>query len=52
MADKSGLGILGVLFGGVTLAVTLIAFVVVHNHVQHLQIEQAAMPQLASMSVP
>ncbi len=52
MADKSGLGILGFLFGGVTLAVTLIAFLVVRDHVQgRLQFDDAAMaPQLVSLS--
>lgn len=52
MADKNGLGILGFLFGGVTLAVTLIAFLVVRDHVQgRLQFDDVAMaPQLVSLS--
>jgi hypothetical protein len=34
MADKNSLGFVGFLFGGVTFAVTLIAFVVVQNHIE------------------
>jgi hypothetical protein len=58
MADKNGLGVLGLLFGGITLAVTLVAFLVVRDHVQRLKIDEAAMTlqrassQLASASVP
>jgi hypothetical protein len=33
MADRRGLGILGICFGGVTAAVMLIAVMVVKNHV-------------------
>ena len=52
MADKSSLGILGFLFGGITLAVTLIAFLVVREHVERsLQFDDIAMaPQLVSTS--
>jgi len=52
MADKNSLGILGFLFGSITLAVTVIAFLVVRDHVDgRLQLESAAMaPQLVSMS--
>lgn len=51
MADKSGLGFLGFLFGGITFAVTLIAILVVRDHVEgRLHIEEVAMaPQLVSM---
>jgi hypothetical protein len=53
MADKSSLGRLGFMFGGITFAVTLIAFLVVLNHVQgHLVLEDVAMaPQLVSMNL-
>ena len=34
MADRSGLGFLGYIFGGVTLAVMLTAFTVVAGHVE------------------
>jgi hypothetical protein len=52
MADKNSLGILGFLFGSITLAVTVIAFLVVRDHVDgRLQLESAAMaPQLVSIS--
>jgi hypothetical protein len=33
MADRNGLGILGCIFGSVTVAVVLMAFVVVFSHV-------------------
>jgi hypothetical protein len=50
MADKNSLGILGVLFGGITLAVTLIAFLLVRDHVEgRLALDDMAMaPQLMS----
>jgi hypothetical protein len=41
MADKRGLGLLGFLFGGITAAVTLTAFVVVQTHISHLQFGDA-----------
>jgi hypothetical protein len=52
MADKRGLGIMGFLFGGVTFAVTVIAFVVVRGHIDgQLQFDEVAMaPQLVSIS--
>ena len=52
MADKSSLGMMGLLFGGVTFAVAIIAFLVVQSHVEgRLQLDDMAMaPQLASMS--
>jgi phage-related holin len=52
MADKTGLGFLGFLFGGITFAVTIIAFLVVRDHVEgRLQLDEMAMaPQLASMT--
>ena len=53
MADKSSLGFLGFIFGGITFAVTLIAFMVVRDHVEgRLVLEETAMaPQLVSISV-
>jgi len=52
MADKSSLGFLGFLFGGVTFAVTLIAILVVRDHVQgRMQLDDVAMaPQLVSIA--
>jgi hypothetical protein len=52
MADKAGLGLLGFLFGSITLAVAVIAFMVVRVYVDgRLQLESAAMaPQLVSIS--
>jgi len=53
MADKSSLGVLGFLFGGVTFAVTVIAIVVVSGHVAgRLQVDDIAAqtPQLVSVS--
>jgi hypothetical protein len=52
MADKTGLGVVGFLFGSITLAVTVIAFLVVRDHLDgRLQLESAAMaPQLVSIS--
>jgi hypothetical protein len=35
MADKNGLGFVGLLFGGITFAMTLISVVVVQSHIQH-----------------
>jgi hypothetical protein len=34
MADRTGLGFLGFIFGGVTAAVTLVAFTIVLGHVE------------------
>lgn len=50
MADKTGLGILGLLFGGITFGVTLVAFVLVRDHVEgRLHLDDMAMaPQLVS----
>jgi hypothetical protein len=50
MADKNGLGLLGVFFGGVTVAVTIIAFMVVRDHVEgRMALDEMAMtPQLVS----
>jgi hypothetical protein len=49
MADKSSLGFVGFIFGGITFAVTLIAFLVVREHVQELALDDtAAAPQLVS----
>jgi hypothetical protein len=50
MADKNSLGILGLLFGGITFAVTLVAFLLVRDHVEgRLHLDDMAMaPQLVS----
>jgi hypothetical protein len=52
MADKTGLGLVGFLFGSITLVVAVIAFMVVRNHLDgSLQLESSAMaPQLVSVS--
>jgi hypothetical protein len=52
MADKTGLGVVGFLFGSITLAVTVIAFLVVRDHLDgRLHLESAAMaPQLVTVS--
>lgn len=52
MADKNSLGVLGFLFGGITFAVTIIAFLVVRDHVEgRLHLDGPAMgPQLVSMT--
>ena len=49
MADKNSLGALGLFFGGVTFAVTLIAFLLVRDHMEgRLHLDDMAMaPQLA-----
>ena len=44
MADKRSLGLLGFLFGGVTAAVSLTAFLLVQAHVTgHLQLSDAGL---------
>jgi hypothetical protein len=52
MADKSSLRLMGFLFGGITFAVTLIAFLVVRSHVEgRLQLDDIAMgPPAVSVS--
>jgi phage-related holin len=52
MADKTSLGVVGFLFGSITLVVTVIAFLVVRDHLDgRLQLESAAAsPQLVSIS--
>jgi hypothetical protein len=52
MADKTSLGVVGFLFGSITLAVTVIAFLLVRDHMDgKLQLEStAAAPQLVSIS--
>jgi hypothetical protein len=53
MADKSGLGILGLMFGGVTFVVTLTAFLVVRDHVDgrlHIDDVATTAPQLVSLA--
>jgi hypothetical protein len=48
MADKKSLGLLGALFGGITVVVTLMAFLVVRAHIEgHLQFGDAGLaPQM------
>jgi hypothetical protein len=50
MADKSSLSVLGFLFGSITCVVTIVAFLVVRDHVQgRLQLDEVAMvPHLVS----
>ena len=44
MADKRSLGLLGFLFGGITVAVSLTAFLLVRAHVEgHLQFRDAGL---------
>ena len=44
MADKRSLGLLGVLFGGITVAVSLTAFLVVRAHIEgQLQFSDAGL---------
>lgn len=44
MADKSSLGFLGLVFGGVTVAVMIVAFIVVRDHVEgRLALDRMAM---------
>jgi hypothetical protein len=52
MADKSSLSLVGLLFGGITCAVTLIAFLVVRDHLEgRLQLDEMAQaPPLVSVS--
>ena len=52
MADKRSLGLMGLLFGGITLAVVMIGVTVARGHVQGtLHFEDMAMaPQLVSTS--
>lgn len=52
MADKSSLGFLGFIFGGITFAVTFVAFMLVRDHVEgRLAFDDAAMkPQLVTMT--
>jgi hypothetical protein len=46
MADKRSLGLLGFLFGGITVAVILTAFLLVRAHVEgHLQFADARLAQ-------
>jgi hypothetical protein len=49
MADRRSLGILGFLFGGVTVAVMLIGVIVVKSHVEGRQtIDSARLPLIAA----
>jgi len=44
MADKRSLGLLGLVLGGITLAVSLTAFLVVRAHIEgHLQFGDASL---------
>lgn len=49
MADRRSLGIVGLVFGGVTAAVMMIAVMVVKNHVDgRLTLEGGQLPVLAA----
>jgi hypothetical protein len=52
MADKKSLGLLGAVFGGITVVVTLMAFLVVRAHIEgHLQFGDSALaPQMIAVS--
>jgi hypothetical protein len=50
MADKNGLGRVGFFFGGITFAVTLIAFVVVQGHIEGRLALDDTPPQMVSLS--
>ena len=50
MADKRSLGLLGFVFGGITAAVTLAAFLLVHAHITgHLQFADAGLAPQVTM---
>ena len=51
MADRRSLGILGFVFGGVTVAVMLVAVMVVKNHVDSRIVQDAGLPKMASVQV-
>ena len=51
MADRRSLGILGFVFGGVTVAVMLVAVMVVKNHVESRITQEAGLPKIASVQV-
>ncbi len=50
MADRRSLGILGFVFGGVTVAVMLVAAIVVKNHVESRITMDAGLPVMAASS--
>ena len=50
MADKRSLGLLGFLFGGITAAVTLTAFLLVRAHIEgHLQFGEVGLASHVAM---
>jgi hypothetical protein len=50
MADKRSLGLLGFLFGGITAAVILTAFLLVRAHIEgHLQFADAGLASQVTM---
>jgi hypothetical protein len=51
MADKTSLGILGFAFGGITVAVMIVAFLVVRDHVEgRLVLDRTAMSAQLAVS--
>ena len=52
MADRSSLGMVGYIFGGVTLAVMLIAFLVVKGHLDGRYALGGAEQPIVAASVP
>lgn len=48
MADRRSLGIVGLVFGGVTVAVMLIAAMVVKSHVDGRAVDEARLPVIAA----
>ena len=52
MADRAVLGILGIAFGGITLAVMLMAAVVVKGHIDGRLSLDATARQVATASLP
>ena len=50
MADRNGLGKLGYMFGGVTLAVVLMAFTVVVSHVEGRLAMEPAPAQVVTLA--
>lgn len=51
MADRKSLGMLGIMFGGITATVMLIAVMVVKNHIDgRLTLDATKAPVMASMA--
>ena len=48
MADRRSLGILGLVFGGVTAAVMLVAVMVVKQHVDRMALEEPRLSVIAA----